>query len=82
MSAQCAVIASNVGGMTNIILDNYNGLMVNAGDAEDLYLAIKRLLDNIDDRRRLSLKAYETVKLAFSYERWVEKWTQVLNSVE
>lgn len=82
MSAQCAVIASNVGGMTNIILDNYNGLMVNAGDAEDLYLAIKRLLDNIDDRRRLSLKAYETVKLAFSYERWAEKWTQVLNSVE
>ena len=82
MSAQCAVIASNVGGMTNIILDNYNGLMVNAGDAEDLYLAIKRLLDNIDDRSRLSLKAYETVKLAFSYERWEEKWTRVLNSVE
>ena len=82
MSAQCAVIASNVGGMTNIILDNYNGLMVNAGDAEDLYLAIKRPLDNIDDRSRLSLKAYETVKLAFSYERWAEKWTRVLNSVE
>ena len=80
MSAQCAVIASNVGGMTNIILDNYNGLLVNAGDSDDLYKAIKKLLDYPEDRERLSAKAYETVKQAFSYEKWAEKWKEVLSS--
>ena len=80
MSAQCAVIASNVGGMTNIILDNYNGLLVNAGDSDDLYKAIKKLLDYPEDRERLSAKAYETVKQAFSYEKWAEKWKEVLST--
>ena len=80
MSAQCAVIASNVGGMTNIILDDYNGVMVNAGDADDLYRAMKRLIDNPDDRKRLSGKAYETVRQAFSYEKWSDRWTGVLKS--
>lgn len=81
MSAQCAVIASNVGGMTNIILDDYNGLMVNAGDADDLYRAMKSLLDNPANIERLSKKAYETVKQAFPYEKWAKKWTQVLKTI-
>lgn len=81
MSAQCAVIASNVGGMTNIILDDYNGLMVNAGDAEDLYRAIKSLLDTPTNIVRLSEKAYETASQAFSYEKWASKWTRVLKSI-
>lgn len=68
MSAQCAVIASNVGGMTNIILDDFNGLMVNAGDSLDLYRAMKRLIDNPTVMNRLSENAYKTVKQAFSYD--------------
>lgn len=81
MSAQCAVIASNVGGMTNIILDDFNGLMVNAGDSLDLYRAMKRLIDNPTVMNRLSENAYKTVKQAFSYERWAEKWTTVIKSI-
>lgn len=78
MSAQCAVVASNVGGMTNIILDGYNGLLVAAGDSEQLYLALDRLVHNNELRNRLSQAAYETVKLSFSYEKWAQKWKEVL----
>lgn len=81
MSAQCAVIASNVGGMTNIVLDNYNGLLVNAGDVDDLYYALKKLIENPGDLKRLSDKGYETVKQAFSYDRWMERWKNVIVSI-
>lgn len=81
MSAQCAVIASNVGGITNIILDGYNGVMVNAGDCEDLYRAMKYLLDNPVEIIRLSNNAYETAKQAFSYSKWEDKWTKLLKTV-
>ena len=80
MSSQCAVIASNVGGMTNIILDGYNGLLVEAGNSEQLYLAIEKLILDEELRNKLSDNAYETAKIAFSYERWALKWKELLTN--
>ena len=40
MAAECAVVCTNVGGMTNIILDRYNGRIINP-NVDDLYEAIK-----------------------------------------
>lgn len=81
MSAQCAVICTDVGGMTNIILNNYNGIMVEAGNAEQLYCAIKELIDNPIKRNLIAKRGYETVKEAFSYEQWSKKWLEVLKYV-
>lgn len=80
MSAQCAVVASNVGGITNIVLGDYNGLLVNAGDDEDLYRAMRFLIDNPIELKRLSDNGYATAKQAFSYERWAEKWAILLKA--
>lgn len=78
MSAQCAVVCTNVGGMTNIIINGYNGLMVNASDIEQLYLAIVDLVEHPEKRKRLAEKGYETLKSSFSYERWKDQWIKVL----
>lgn len=78
MSAQCAVVCTNVGGMTNIIIDGFNGKMVNAGDKEQLYHAIKELIDCPDEREQLAECGYQTVVKAFSYERWAEQWRSVI----
>lgn len=78
MSAQCAVICTDVGGMTNIVIDGYNGLMVPAGDADKLYAAIKKLMDGPEMRKRLAEVGYQTVRNGFSYERWAEKWRTVI----
>ena len=80
MAAGCAVVATNVGGMTNIVLNGYNGLLINA-DSDSLYDAIKYLIDNEADRNRLAQKGYETVSSAFSYEHWKNNWEKVLNRV-
>lgn len=82
MSAQCAVVCTNVGGMTNIVLDGYNGLMVNAGDAEALCGAIEKLIQDQELRTCIAKNGYETVKSCFSYEKWAGSWTKVLTEME
>lgn len=76
MASKCAVVCTNVGGMTNIVIDGYNGLMINPNE-NDLYQALKRLVDDQELRNTLSERAFETVVNAFSYERWANRWKSV-----
>ena len=78
MSSQCAVIGSDVGGITNILLDGYNGMMVPAGDSDRLYEAMKYLVDNPQERERMAAVGYETIARAFSYDIWKGKWVRVI----
>lgn len=77
MASGCAVICSNVGGMTNIVLDGYNGLIINP-DEESLYNAIITLLYDHSLRSKLQFNAYNTVKEAFSLDIWRKKWAKVI----
>ncbi|MBR4949335.1 MAG: glycosyltransferase family 4 protein, partial [Clostridia bacterium] len=79
MAAGCTVICSNVGGMTNIILDGYNGLMVNP-DENSFYEGICELIDNNELREEIANNGKKTVEKAFSLDRWNKKWkTTILN---
>ncbi len=77
MSAGCAPICTNVGGMTNIVIDGYNGLMVSP-NADALYQAMKSLVEDGALRLRLAEKARETVCLGFSYDKWKDEWLKIL----
>ena len=77
MSAQCAVVCTNVGGMTNIILDEYNGLMVSP-DEEELYEALCRLIEDSALRKNIAGNAYDTVKASFSIEKWQREWSKLI----
>ena len=81
MAAGCDVVCTNVGGMTNIVLDGYNGLMTST-DEEAVYDALRRLIDNPSLRTTLQHRAYDTVKEAFSIDRWAQKWTEVIKSTQ
>lgn len=78
MSAGCAVIATDIGGMSNIILSGHNGLLVRP-EAEDLFLAISSIVTDAETRSRLSCNAQQTVKDSFSRERWAESWSNVIS---
>lgn len=80
MSAKCAVICSNVGGMTNIVLNRYNGIMINPNEQE-LFQALLELINNHELRQELSIKAQETVAKAFSLELWQKEWRRVIKEV-
>lgn len=79
MAAGCAVVCTNVGGMTNIVIDGYNGLMINP-DVESLYEAIEKLIYDSILRAKLQENAYNTVRDAFSLDVWKERWTKIINS--
>ena len=82
MAAQCAVVSSDVGGLTNILINNHNGLIVGSNNSSELYLAIRRLIVDKDLRDKLSINGYKTVCDSFSFERWSEDWDCLLKKME
>lgn len=78
MASGCAVICTDVGGLVNVVLDRFNGVVVRAGDTEGLYHAMKQLIENREYRQKLAENARMTVEASFSYEIWKEKWSGVL----
>lgn len=80
MAAGCAVIATNVGGLTNIIINNYNGLLV-MPNFNALYDALVNLIINKELRNKLALKAIETSHNSFNLKNWQISWTNVINQI-
>lgn len=80
MATKCAVIGTNVGGLTNIILDQFNGLIIDP-NVEDLTKAIETLILNEKLRERISENGFLTVKQAFNIELWEKRWLQVFNDI-
>jgi len=76
MACGQAVIATHVGGLTDLILDGYNGLLT-APRTDALQGALERLIEDPALRTRLGTRARETA-MAFSIDRWRQAWRQVL----
>lgn len=77
MASHCAVICTNVGGMSNIVLNRYNGLIINP-EKKTLKEAITLLVNNPDLRESLANKGFETVKHAFNINVWKDGWEKIL----
>ncbi|WP_318411729.1 glycosyltransferase family 4 protein [Photobacterium leiognathi] len=80
MSAKCAVIASNVGGMTNIILDGFNGYLVNP-DIDSFTQKVEYLLDNNSQLETIQNNAFSSVCSSFSKDKWDESWIKLLKRI-
>jgi glycogen synthase len=78
MARGLPVIASNIGGPSEIITDEKNGLLVKAGDEHALAEAINQLIHDPDKRRRLGEAAHTTVQERFVIEENVKRVEQYL----
>lgn len=79
MASGCAVVCTNVGGMTNIVLDGYNGLCVEPSE-QPLYDALDKLVADTEYRAMIQRYAYDTVSKSFSRDKWRNNWKRVLMS--
>lgn len=71
-----AVIATNVGGLPNLILPDYNGLLIDA-TPQALKHAIEKLIEDKPLREQFSKYGREVAK-SFSIERWRTSWREIL----
>jgi len=64
-----AVVASDVGGLRDLVVDGETGLLVPPGDVPALRAALERLLGDPELRRRLGAAGRERARERFSWER-------------
>ncbi|MEM5810043.1 MAG: glycosyltransferase family 4 protein [Candidatus Aenigmatarchaeota archaeon] len=80
MAAGCAVVATNIGGLGNIIIPEYNGILVQPTE-KDLERAVVRLIENPSFARKLGKRAYDVVKVALNKERWEKQIMEIVNGL-
>ena len=75
MACRIPTIGTAVGGITDIIKDGENGLLVPPEDARILAGVLKRVIDDGNLSRRIAERGYQTVKARFT-------WEEVLKQME
>jgi glycosyltransferase involved in cell wall biosynthesis len=81
MASGLAVVATETMGAREIIEDGVTGVLVPVGDAGALCSAITKLLEDVDQRRRIAIRARRTARERFSLERMVDETEQIYREV-
>ena len=72
-------IASNTGGIPELIHDNKTGLLVENGNSDMIVERISKLLNEPDFAKRLGENGHNFVRQEFSWEIIAEKFIQIIN---
>lgn len=78
MSSEIAVIATNVGAVEDILINNVNGILIDSKNENMLADAICKLLLDKTLRENLASNAVETVKQSFTVSNAVDKLKKIL----
>ncbi len=82
MAAAKPVVVSNRCGVSEIIENNVNGIVVNHAKPLELAKQIKRLIDNSDLRGELGHNASEYVKRHLSWEQYTDRIEKIFESTK
>ena len=74
------VISTNVGGLPNLIIDGYNGILINP-NAHDLMTALDMVLANAQLRKTLSQNAVSVAR-AFDKSVWEQRWGKIIDEAK
>ncbi|MDA3917551.1 MAG: glycosyltransferase [Deltaproteobacteria bacterium] len=81
MSCGLPVVATNVGGNPELVLDNETGVLVPKQDSKKLSHAIITLLTNSDLRTKMSLSGRERIVQGFSLYKMIDNLKNLYNSL-
>ena len=81
MLSNKAVIASNIGGLANVISDGEDGLLVPPSDPDSLGKAIKGLVENSELRTNIESNARQSAIDKFSTSKMIDKFIALYNSI-
>jgi glycosyltransferase involved in cell wall biosynthesis len=77
MASGCAVVSTDVGGLCNIVIPDYNGIMVRPV-VPDLVAAVSGLSNDLKRAEALAMRGYEMVCRSFSLPLWRKRIQQAL----
>jgi glycosyltransferase involved in cell wall biosynthesis len=80
MTTGCAIVASKVAGVPEVIQNGHNGLLVPQRDSQALARAIISLLADAQLRRTLGRNAHQTVVNQLSWQAIVSRYIEVFSS--
>lgn len=81
MLAKKPVIGSNHGGLTEIIVNNETGLLVEPNNVEALYEALSKLIDNPELRTSFGENGYYRATKEFSVEKYIQSFEIIFSEV-
>jgi polysaccharide pyruvyl transferase CsaB len=79
LASGCAVVATHLGGLPNLITSEVNGLLVEP-EAPAFAEAVNRLIESAEDRARFQQTGRATAA-HYSPEIWRQRWTTVLREL-
>ncbi len=81
MAARIPVVATNVGGIPNVIKDNVTGLLVESNNVSQLVRQLSTLIINEQKRLDLSNRAFECVTQRYSHNRMLDQYEALYQEV-
>ncbi|MBC7428154.1 MAG: glycosyltransferase family 4 protein [Bacteriovorax sp.] len=75
--AKCTVVATNVGGIPEIIEDQVSGLLISPRSSEELFNALSLVIEDASFRKELASNARKSYETLFTYEK-MKAQTRVL----
>lgn len=83
MGSELAVIASSIGGVPLVINNFQNGILVEPGDADQLYNALKYLISDKERRIELGRNARNDIQNKYTWEAVAKKFENIFkNAIE
>ncbi len=77
-----AIIATDIPGCREIVLDNDNGYLYCPNDKSGLYLSIAKAIQNKSELLKMGLSGRELVKRRFSNEVVIRKWLDIYANIK
>ena len=81
MAAGCLPIATHVGGITNLIIDSFNGMLCYPNENHLLETIEKVINKDVNSYKDLLKNAYQTYVKALNKEKWEERWIAYINTL-
>ncbi len=81
MAAGCAVVATRIGGVEEVVVDGFNGILVQPGDSQALASALRSLITDGEMRKRLGEQAQRHAAQEFSAKVMVERTEAVYRAL-
>jgi len=78
LACRKAVIATNVGGLPNLIIPDFNGLLIEP-DVDSLREALELLINNEELRNKIAENGYKTAS-AFNIKTWGLRWRNLFKN--